>query len=156
MRVTPGIAIVVFSLFTSCLALRSLLGATEPHPPRPPAPDAALPEYVEDAGIVVPPMWVEGPLLRATLVAVGDLAKRNEHHLDDPTWGEFYRCLSRLDAYDAQVVRQEVDRWVIYVGPRLQRCYDPTDAGDRHLLGGAVTYEVSKADFRILSAEFWE
>jgi hypothetical protein len=46
-----------------------------------------------------------------------------------------------------------MDRWIIFVRPRPERCFD---AGDSSLKGGAVTYEVSKADFHILSAEFWE
>lgn len=65
-----------------------------------------------------------------------------------------FRCLSRLDAYDVQIVREESDRWIVYLRPRPARCWD-AGLGQR-LIGGSATYEISRVDFSIISAQFWE
>lgn len=115
-------------------------------PVRLPAPASHLPEPVWDAGTPSAPAWFEGPVLRALSLAVADLAGHVNPHTEDP----LARCLARTDSYDAQVVREEADRWVIYVRPRAERCWD----GGQQLKDGDATYEVSKGDFRLLSAEY--
>lgn len=117
-------------------------------PPEPPAPDASLPPIDLDAlgaGPLPPPTVVEGPMLRAIYVALDHLTHRFGH----PGGDDLTRCLSRLDAYDVQVISETTDRWVIWVGAREWRCYD---AGGGHLTDADGTFEVSKDDFSILSA----
>ena len=136
------------AFFLSCVTVRAWL-CPRPVPEVPPAPASPLPGPAGDAGVPSFPAWFEGPVVRALSVAMNDLVMRNGNP-NSPD--ELVSCLSRTEAYDAQVVREADDRWTIYVRPQAERCFD----GGARLKGGDAKYEISKKDFSIISAEFGE
>src|SRR5687767_6928662 len=91
---------------TSCATLRSWFGLGPSAPPEYPRPDAGLPWPKIDAGVAAAPVWIEGPMLRALSVALEDMTSR--HREPPPSAStlttEIYRCLARIDSWDAQVV----------------------------------------------------
>lgn len=91
--------------------------------------------------------------MRAAAVAVADQTSRVILDSTEPPMEALLRCMSRPDAYDVQVIAEEKDRWFVFVRPEAWRCFD---GGGARMVGGGATYEISKADFRILSAQLWE
>jgi hypothetical protein len=142
---TTLFAVLLTLLLCSCMTIRSWLYRP---PPRPPAPNASLLPSNGEASIPSFATKVPGPGLRALSLAVGHFSAQINPYSEDL----LARCLSRPEAYDAQIIREEADRWVIYVRPRAERCWD----GGERLMGSDGKYEIHKGDFRILSAEFGE
>lgn len=142
---TTMFAVLLTLLLCSCMTIRSWI--YQP-PPRPPAPDASLLPSDGDAGVPSFAATVPGPELRALSLAVGHFSAQINPHTEDL----LAQCLSRPEAYDARITREEADRWIIYIRPRAERCWD----GGERLMGSDGKYEIRKSDFRILSAEFGE
>lgn len=147
-RAVAGALIV--GLLGSCAMLRRWI---EQPPPEIPRPAGSLPEPLfADAGVVGIAEWVEGPVLRAMRVAIGDLTLRAQYdalNVESPDALQLVECLAREDAYDAQLVGQETDRFIVYVRPRAERCFPRGD----WLKGGDATYEVARSDYRLLSVK---
>lgn len=150
----PVAALAGVVLCLSCATLRSWF-LEEPFQPAA-APDAALPEYVPDAGHAVAPVWLPGPLLRAASVAARYEASQyqRQHEEQIPEFERWLRCMSRPDSYDVQVISEDSERWLVFVVPVQQRCEDAGWGG--RLITGGTTFEISKTDFRIISAQQWE
>lgn len=149
-----GVVLAALFLFLSCATLRSWL-ALDPPLEYAPAPDASVPEAARDAGLATAPVWIQGPLLRAAYAAVHyEVSHYERLHDENPQLEQWYRCMSRLDTYDAQIIQEEPGRWFVFVIPIQDRCGEAGPGG--RLITGGATYEVSKQDFRILSAQQWE
>ena len=115
----------------------AFIGSTEASPP--------------DAGVSLgeaPPVELQGPLFKAASVAAADLmARRAQSAANAPVVLDSMRCLGRIESYDITVHPQN-DRYLVYIRPVAGRCVRG------HLKGGDATYEISKADFRILRKDY--
>jgi hypothetical protein len=91
-------------------------------------------------------------MLRALAVALDDMTSR--HREPPPGAGAFtteiYRCLARIDSWDAQVVTDDAENWVIFVEPKERRCFPDEEWHFTDVYG---EYVISKADFSIVAAD---
>jgi len=145
------LGVVMAMLWMSCTTLQAMLYRAPPLPPTPPSTLRGASSDGGAAGDGGQPAFagpIPGPLLRGLTVAVNDFASRSNPYSEYP----LTRCLSRPETYDAEVLSEASDFWIIYVRPRGERCFE----GGERLRGADATYQVRKTDFQILSAEFGE
>ena len=117
--------------------------------------------------VALPPISLEGPVIRAVTVAVNDfMALRQSEVPPYPDAGEpkhamtgvgdegyaIGRCLSRLENYDVRIHETE-DRFLIHFQPNIDRC---TGKPGARIFGGDSDYEVSKKDFTVMKRDFGE
>jgi len=101
-------------------------------PPRPPAPSSKLDGPLVDEKGKPQTRWFDGPLIRALNLAVTNFSGQFNPYVEDV----LVQCLARPDAYDAELVREDTQQWIIYVRPRAERCFE----GGSRLKGGDATY----------------
>jgi hypothetical protein len=117
--------------------------------------------------VALPPISLEGPVIRAVTVAANDfMALRQSEVPPYPDAGEpkhamtgagdegyaIGRCLSRLENYDVRIHETE-DRFLIHFQPNIDRC---TGKPGERIFGGDSDYEVSKKDFTVMKRDFGE
>ena len=113
-------------------------------------PSAVAPGKLRGAPTPTPPMWIQGPILRAASVAVSDLLAATQGETASPKASELQRCLGRMESYDVRI-HETPERYALYVRPSIERCIKD-DPGS--LRGGDAEYEISKLDFSIASRSF--
>lgn len=144
------------ALLTSLWAASATLRASTPRrqldPSSPSTAPASAPRKLRGAPTPTPPMWLQGPLLKAAALAVNELLAATIKETTSPRASELQRCLARMENYDVRIF-ETPDHYALYVRPSLERCVKDDDEA---LKGGDAEYEVSKDDFRILNKSYGE